>query len=267
MKQIVVFLVLVIVAIASQSVWGQTAQEKSQMRFLEKEIDNLKNEIVDLEKGLEKEKAMAVFQLKKEVKQLEMQADPKRAQTVEEIESAKKSKVQIEAKIDSVESIYSYWELEMKKEELDNLKEKRKEILASWVDSDEIPKELTILTKNRRLRANTIRREELVLSKIEDNISQQISPSGSEGGYKVIFDNKYSLGTTFILRGVDGGQRLAISLSPRTKERHYVLPGRYLVEYIVNGRKLSVISNLMVDGEKHYYESEPCFGFVYKSRY
>ena len=126
-------------------------------------------------------------------------------------------------------------------------------MIERWTSPEyNIPREMSCITKRRRERSNVIRRQELVLSKIEGNLNSTVNPGVSEGGYKVIFDNKYSLNTTFILLGVDGGQRLAVSLAGKTKERHYILPGRYVVEYYVAGRKMNEVGRLTIDGEAHF---------------
>jgi hypothetical protein len=268
MKKLVLFLTFVVVATTSQMAFSQTRQEKRQMRILEKEISKVEKEVLEMERSLEKDKNEYLFTLKKELKEVKQISDPSNAKDAETVKWGKKRIEEINSEIDSTQSIYSSFSLDLKRQKLGNLQDRREEMIASWTSSGyKIPREMTILTHNRRLRANEVRREELVLSKIENNINQEISPASSEGGYKVIFDNKYSLTTTFILKGVDGGQRMAVALSGKTKERHHVIPGQYFVEYIVGGRKLSTVSKLTVDGEKHWYESEPCFGFVYKSRY
>jgi len=270
-----VFLALVTgMGISQQHVFGQmTRQEKSQLELLESEITKLENSINQDVKAFEKSKREAQFELGRELGRLEIQADPKRAASVDEIEWLKKEMERVRLQIDSVESSTPYsFELEYKKEKLFLLQEQREEMIQRFLSPNlAIPREMGRLTKNRRQRANVIRREELGLMRSENNIrsldtavDQTIAPKG----FKIIFDNKYSLNTTFRLIPLDGGERLAINLAPRTKQYVDVLSGRYLVEFIVNGRKWDELTSpLTIDGTKHSYEKEECFGFVYKSEF
>lgn len=267
MKNVVVLLLVVLLGSTFGLAYGQTRHEKRQLTFLEEEIGDVEKEIYKFGEELQKEKRLKIFQLKKKISDSKKYGDPRVAADFNQVNIAKTEQDYLNAKIDSIESINSTYEIQLKNAYLDKLQNKRVEMIASWTrPNNSIPREMRVITKNRRQRSNIVRREELVLSKIEGNI-KQVKAESSEGGYKIIFDNQYSLNTTFILRGVDGGQRLSVSVAPKTKERHNVIPGNYLVEYYVGGRKSSTVSKLTVDGEIHYYETEPCFGFAYKSRY
>lgn len=268
MKKFIVFLTFVLVASLGQDVWAQTRQEKKQMSHIEREISRLESQLKDLQKDLEKEKASELYELKRELKEVEQMADPSQNEDFDSVAEAQARKEEILDEIEDVEAISSSMAIDIKREEIGRMEEERQKIIQAWIrPSHSIPREMTAVTRNRRQNSNVARREDLVLSKIEENINQAVSPACSEGGYKVIFDNKYNLNTTFILKGLDGGQRLAISMAPKTKERHNILPGKYLVEYYVSGHRMNSLDRLTIDGEIHYYESEPCFGFVAKQRY
>lgn len=268
MRNLVVILVLVAVAAISQQVNGQTTHQKKQLSLIEREIDRVKSEILKEEKILKEENKTERIALQRQLKLAEMKTDPRRVKSTEEITAAKAEVVKLNQQLDSLSKpATDTWEISAKREELDGLQTKRKEMIAGWSNSEvALPQTMTKVKKNRYQNSNVIEREELVLNKIKNNINGAVDPAGSEGGYKVIFDNKYVMSTTFILQGIDGGEKLAISLQPKTKETHYVLPGRYLVKYVVNGRPLQKMDPLTIDGSKHYYESEPCFGFVQKAR-
>lgn len=268
MKKVIFLSVLMLVVTFSSSVFSQTNHEKRQLSILESEIDKTQSELVKLEKEFQNEKKMEIFELKKQIRNTQRNANPRVATDFNQPDLAKAEIENLNSKIDSIDLVISTFEIDMKIDDLENLQAKRTEMIDAWVKPENsIPKEMRASTKNRRQRSNVVRREELVLSKIESNINQQVAPASSGGGYKIIFDNQYSLNTTFVLKGIDGGQRLAVSVAPRTKERHFVVPGNYLVEYYVGGRKSPSVTKLTVDGETHYYETEPCFGFAYKSRY
>jgi hypothetical protein len=267
MKKVIVLLVFVFIG-SCNLVYGQTRHEKNQLNILESEISKVESVIDKLENKLEKEKKLEIFVLKKKISIAKKYGDPRVATDFAQVNTVKAENVLLNAKIDSIESINSTIEINLRKTDLVSLQLEREEMITAWTSPQySIPREMRVITKNRRQRSNVVRREELVLSKIESNLNQSVIPTSTEGGYKIIFDNQYSLNTTFILRGVNGGSKLAVSIAPKQKERHYVIPGNYLVEYYVGGRKLSTVSKLTVDGEVAYYESEPCFGFVYKSRY
>ena len=269
MRNLMIFLALVVIVIIGQPSFAQTKHERKQLSWLEKEISRVEVEIKNLEKEFKINQAKKRSELTRRLQIVERQADPSFAKSVQELEAAIIEVPQIKEQINLVDKQMSTLEMELKYIELGELQEKRQEMLAGWIiPSNNMPREMNVITKNRRQRANVVRREELVLSKIETNLAVAVEPnSGEYSGYKVIFDNKYGLSTTFILRGLDGGEKLAVSISPRTKEVHHVLPGRYIVEYHVNGRRLEKTKTLTIDGQRHFYESEPCFGFVYMSRY
>lgn len=251
MKQLIVFLLLVFIASHSMA---QSAYEKEKMNLIESEISRLEKKQAKLKKELDREKNDQILKLREDLARYKNLSS-----YTEEVD-------RIQAKIDSIENIESNFELDLLGFNLEYYQNERLKLITSWIEQD-VPKELSIYHKNRRSRANVIRREELVLSKIEANISQSIEGGVAESGYKVIFDNKYSLNVTFILKSLDGSQRFAISLAPRTKERHYILPGRYQVECIISGRRFKDVSYLNIDGQQHFYETEPCFGFVLKEIY
>lgn len=274
MKKMFMFLALIAcIAISQQPLFGQTTrQERNQLNLLENEIANLQTEVIQQEKFLEREKHEVQFELWKELRRLEIQADPRRAASIDEIEWTKTEMGRIKLQIDSVESISSSQELEFKKTQLAQFQDQRDQLIQNYLFPDQsIPKEMGNLTKNRRQNSNVIRREELVLAKIENNIGgpyAAVDPNVEPTGYKVIFDNKYSLSTTFVLLPMNGGEKIAINLAPRSRTDNYILPGKYLVEFYVNGRRRDdLTSPLTIDGSSHSYEGESCFGFVFKSRY
>lgn len=255
-----------LVASLSHSISGQTAQEKRQMRIIENEISRLESDLKHLKKKFEKDKKIEIYHLRRELRELDISYRRNGGdQSQDWFEDTKDS---LQFRIGFVESITSNLDIEFKLEELNEMRKKREAMIEEWTRPERnVPREMSWTTKRRRQRSNTIRREELTLSKIEENINQTINPSGKEGGYKIILHNEYSLNTTFILKGLDGGQRLAVSLPPKTKSRHYVLPDTYIVECWVAGRRQNQVYELTVDGQVHHHDEEPCFGFIHKARY
>lgn len=269
MKKLVVFLALIVVATISQPALGQTANQKKQLNLIEEEIDDLKSEIRKDEKQLKAENRKEQIGLQRKLREAEMKADPRRAKNTDAMAVAKTEAALLRTQIDSMENVLVFEdsELNFKRQELDGLVADRKEMLTTWLSEEEVlPEMVTDLKRHRYQNSNVVEREELVINKIKNNLNGAVDPAGSDGGYKVIFDNKYLLPTTFILQGIDGSEKLAVALGAKTRETHYVLPGHYQVKYIVNGRRSKKVDPLFIDGSKHFYESEPCFGFVYKSR-
>ncbi len=268
MRHLVVILVLMAAAAIGQSVFGQSLHQKTQFSIIEREIDRIKSEILKEEKRLKVETRAEELVLQRKLRIAEQKMDPRRAKSTEEVAAAKEEVAKLNQQMSDLKEYHNETpELVQKKDELDDLTFKRSEMIANWYSQEEtLPQTITRVKKNRYQNSNVVEREELVLNKIKNNLNGAIDPAGSEGGYKVIFDNKYVLPTTFILQGIDGGEKLAVSLGAKTKEIHYVLPGRYYVKYVVNGHSLQKVDPLTIDGSKHFYESEPCFGFVQKGK-
>lgn len=270
MKNLVIFLVLLVFATSSEVALGQTRQDRAYIAVIDDQISDLESELKALKKDFKKEKKEEIYDLKNKLREAERLANQKPgvvARSIAEVNQAKQDVEFYREQIKEAEAVITNLPIGLLERDLAELKEEKRNYRYSISESDRIPREMSYSTKNRRLRSNVVRREELTLAKIENNINQAIVPVGSEGGYKVIFDNLYSQQVTFILRGMDGGQRMAVALQPRTMESHYVIPGRYSVEYVVGGRKLATVQKLTVDGEQHWYKSIPCFGFVYKAKY
>ncbi len=270
MKKLVIFLVLMTVVVIGQPVFGQTAQEKKQMTLVEREISRLESELHSLERAEGRRTAQNKFNLRIKIRELEPQADPRRAKSEEGMLWAKSQINSLQLQIDSIDSLAESFEISYKREDLAAYQDQRQAMLDRWTaPKNSIPREMRVVTKNRRLRANTIRREELVLTKIESNLegSQIIRPLPQGAGYQIILDNKSPHLVTFMLKGISGGESVSFTLGPRTKERHSVLPDVYLVEFYMNGRKIqsAELSKMTIDGQVRYYEGEPVFGYAYKS--
>lgn len=269
MKRIFLFLALIAYLAVGQSVFAQaTRQERWQINKLEEEISLLKEKISLEEKTIAFEKRHEIFRLKQTNQSLERQI-----RTAETIDQATWFKSQIDnnwQKIDSIESIISNYYLEDLKTKLALLEEQREEMVQETINFEGIPREITRRPAIRRHRSNVLRREEMVLTKIENNLNQSSSettayePSQTEtNGLKVIFDNKYYRSITFFLYPLDGGERIAVTTAAKNREVHYLIPGKYRVETAINNQVDTRRSTfLTIDGQTHYFEGESCFGFV-----
>ncbi len=147
----------------------------------------------------------------------------------------------------------------------DSKKSEAKEEIVEKEINRTVPVEVSRYNKNRRSRANVLRVDELVISKIEQNISSAISPGGQESGYKVIFDNMYMRPATYIVTSA-GMARLAVTVEAKTRRTKFLMPGVYMVETYINGKKQELVNKLTIDGQVHDYKGESCFNFVYTPR-
>ncbi|MDP2944474.1 MAG: hypothetical protein Q8N57_02790 [bacterium] len=177
-------------------------------------------------------------------------------------------------KLASVDRTAILYKIDGKKEKIADLKQERENIFRRYATTVGVPKELSRRGLNRRQRPYTLRREDLVLQKIEANIasssSASINPSGSSvanSGYKIIVANDYPLPVSFIIRSVNGGDRKTVLLGPSKKADIYLIPGSYLVSFERGGTQYGSDRLLTIDGATHIYNGEECFGFAYMPRF
>ena len=145
------------------------------------------------------------------------------------------------------------------KNQIIDLTKTKDEIINGYINSSDVPDELTILEKDRRLRANVLKRESMVIEKVKKNLS---SLDVSEG-YKVIFDNQYSEAITFSLNPKDGGEKTAVHLRPKEMQRIYLVPGSYMISFLNGGTRIGDPVVMNIDGQKRFYKGEECFAFAY----
>jgi len=141
-----------------------------------------------------------------------------------------------------------------------DLGKSKDKIASDYINSTaSIPVELTELEKTRRQRANTLKREAMVMEKIQQNISSVDVAKG----YKIILDNQYYMPITFSFHPLDGGERVSFNLKSGEMERAYLLPGTYEVEFLSGGSPVGNSVKMTINGEKKYYHGEECFNFAY----
>lgn len=145
------------------------------------------------------------------------------------------------------------------RQRLDSLIKAKDLIVWEFATSRDVPREMSCIEKEARLRANHIRREELVINKIESNLSS----IRSDLGYKVILDNAYSQPITFAMHPVDGGEKVSVNVDARSRDVVYLLPGLYEVVFMHGGRAVGKSVRMKIDGQVHRYQGEECFGFAF----
>jgi hypothetical protein len=130
-----------------------------------------------------------------------------------------------------------------------------------------VPTEVNRVDYKQRERSYDLRRSDLVLTKIEQNINSAISPGGQEGGYKVIFDNMYIEPVDFKVFRISGEQYTSVMIDPGVRRTKYLLPGKYYVQFYVSGKQSGAPRPLTIDGKTYDYKGESCFNFAYMPRF
>lgn len=130
-----------------------------------------------------------------------------------------------------------------------------------------VPTEVNRVDYKQRERSYDLRRSDLALTKIEQNINSAISPGGQESGYKVIFDNQYIEPVDFKVFRLNGEQYTSVMINPGVKRIKYFLPGKYVVQFYVAGKPSGAPRPLTIDGKTYDYNGESCFNFAYMPRF
>src|SRR5680860_511089 len=129
MKKVLVLLLVVIIGVIGSSAYGQTGQQKRQMGLLDSEISKTEARISNLEKKFEKEKKMEVFELKKEIRDVQKNGNPSVSPNFDKSVNAVIEVKHLNAEIDSIESITESSEIIQKKNDLADLQLKRTEMI------------------------------------------------------------------------------------------------------------------------------------------
>lgn len=276
MRKIVVLLSL---AIMATSALAQTIQEKKQIRALESEIRKIKRDVAILDNKLSFDYSEQIAALNSRnvvlVKMISVEKDSvRRAKLEDSISINKEAAARLAYRSISVDRKDIQYDIEAKKNKIADLEKERDNIFFRYATSRAVPAELSPRELRRRQRANILRREDLVLEKIEANISNSsssasISPSKSSvsnAGYKVIVANDYPLTATFIITSIDGGDSKSVVLESSKRTDIYLLPGKYVVSTLIGGRQSGLERVMTVDGRVDIFKGETCFNFIYKDR-
>lgn len=276
MRKIVVLLSL---AIMATSALAQTIQEKKQIRALESEIRKIKRDAAILENKLSFDYSDQISALNSRnvvlVKMISIEKDSaRRAKLEDSISINKETAARLAYRSISVDREDVQQDIKVKNKKIASLEKERDNIFFRYATTRSVPVELSPRELKRRQRSNVLRREDLVLAKIEANISASssstsINPSNSSvssAGYKVILVNDYVLPVSFVIRPIDGGEKKTIIVPASKKDVVYLIPGRYEVSFF-QGANLHNTDILTVDGSTHRYDGEDYFGFAYMSRF
>lgn len=152
-----------------------------------------------------------------------------------------------------------------KKDRVEELQNRRNQIF-DQITSAEIPGEVSPCELRKRNRSNNLRRQEVVLEKVEGSLAV-IQPSGLKAGYKVIVSNEYYMPTTFLITPVNGGDKTSLLLDQDRRETIFLAPGSYTVTFLNGGNPIGRSAVFNIDGSVHNYKGEECFAFVYMPRW
>ncbi|MFA6514093.1 MAG: hypothetical protein WCT50_02245 [Patescibacteria group bacterium] len=290
MKKMLVVLVLMVVVTVGQSFAQGLAS-------VERQIKKAKSELAQAEKKFEVEKTRKVFSLQREAKQQTLigsradDANKRDAAGIlvkklnEQADSVSKLVVTADQKVkDLTKALY---EVQQEKIQL-TAQSKPTKLNISAKDSTatvptttpmitktpkadpmdrSIPTRLSRLNRNQRSRSHSTRLDELVITKVEENLNAAINPSGRQSGYKVIFDNMYVEPVNFIARQVGGIGEFSTMIPPKSMEVNYLLPGVYMIEIYINGRRSGEPRKMTIDGQEKKYQGMSCFNYAVAPRF
>lgn len=270
MKKLVFFLVSIFM-IMTTTVVGQTVQQRKQIRDLNLAISREKNEIAKLEGELVPDYSGKIAKIKKEIDSLEAVFNASSSKEeiekiTQQIEGRNKTVLFLERKPDAGGNKFWHAQIEAKNKKIADFENQRDNIFLAYATTTEVPMEISPRETRRRARSNYLRREELVLEKIEGNLTT-INPAGQTAGYKVILHNMYILPITFYICPMDGGDKKSVNLEPNKKTETYLVPGRYTVTFLNGGTIIGGSRLMTVDGSTHNYQGEECFAFAYMPRW
>ncbi len=280
-KSVIIMVMLVVSTVSAISLSAQpTKQERKQLESLDREIRKLDFQINRLELKIYSSGYSHIDYLG-EIKILKAKVDslarfkPKnvvemaqRDAQITKLDSMIQHDYQQLAKQPDVRNLVQ--DLNWKWQHLEKLIKIRDVIYDHVYTSNQIPKEMGNVTVHRRLNSNVVRRQEMVIGKIENNLngtSVSVAPTDTgmitSAGYKVIFHNYYYDNVNFRVEPLNGGDRTSYTLKSGGKEVHYLIPGSYLIHYYSAGTELCSPQIMTIDGQVRSYEGEPCYNFAY----
>jgi hypothetical protein len=273
MKKIVVFLIMAAItaAISSPAV-AQTKQQFKQMANLKREISQLNLEIQKLQNSLQPDYSDNIKALNAEIIALEVVKDSLNGSTASDaldrfaeierqIDLKKKWQEFYAAKaIKFSENIWINAEIKKNQTKVALLETERDRIFLAVNTGNEIPKEMSNYTRRRCQNSNVVRREELVISKVENNIGA-VNPQSSRSGYLVILENQNSNIASFEICPLNGGETTSHVLASDKTLDIYLVPGRYLVTVVLGGYKRYAPEVLEITGQVKTVLGRECFGY------
>lgn len=277
-----IMLLLAMAVVTASSAFGQTKQELRQIEAIDKEIKKTKKEILELQKTLSFDRSDRINQLKEVGKSIKAERDSIKRQSIilwadsilivklsDSLAVIREEVIRLSYQSIEDNSTSVMKKIDKKRQKISDLENERDNIFFGYATTRKAPKEVSRKELRLRQRGDIVRRQDLVLEKIEADLYSSGDSIGdsSKMGLKVIIDNEYCLPISFILAPMDGGDRKSVMLNPAQRQVVYLIPGRYYVSYMRSGNQLGENRILTVDGSSHIYKGESCFGYVYMPRY
>lgn len=282
MKKMKKALLLVIVAMIAVPSFGQSRQERKQIRLLDKEILKNQKEVSRLKDEKKVDYSEVIKNTQKKIDSLQKEFNQAASLRLlnslnSEIKSEARYKSKLEEKMVGFDK-NKFIEIQIQNKEklIVELQNQRNLIFDRYATTTEIPKEVSRRTFKLRGRSNILRREELSLKKTEiilnssivDSSNSQcaIKPSGKKIGYKVLIDNEYWRAITFEFVPIDGGEFNSANVKPTRNSiftEIYLLPGTYEVRYKNGGEEIFLRQIMHIDGVVRNYQGQDCFNFAW----
>lgn len=270
MKKLFVLLFFFALVINASVAFAQTRQQSKQIRALDQQISRLKLEKIRLERKIQPDYAEQIKSLNSEIKSLEIKAyDTANTPDLNEI-------AQLEQKINKKRDLLAFFkekalngqnnaqlinQIEEKNSKITFFEGEREKIFLKYTTENQMEREMTLRTKERRQRANVIRREEMVIQKVEKNLDS-VNPTNSNGGYLVILCNQNYNHASFKISSMDGAEHTSHTLKGKTSLDVYLLPGKYLITSTVGGIKELNPIVIEITGEVKSLFGRECFGYA-----
>jgi len=245
---------------------AQTKQQRNQLSWLDREMSQLKVERAKLESKIKPDYAVQITTLQAQIDSLESTNDITQANNLEKRIDQKKALLEIYQKkaAKAGNNDLLNWQIGQIDVKLDQLQADYDKIFTSVTTDENPPKEIGQRTLNRRQRGFVGRRGELVLSKIENNLGAVDPALGvSDAGYLILLQNDNQNVVTFDFCPLDGGDKTSVTMSGESTDTTYLLPGRYAVTTLLNGKKLWPADCLIVDGTVKELFEKKCFGYAF----
>lgn len=262
---------------------SQTKQEKEQIYLLERQIKKDQRKLAQLERQRKPDYTQMIENLRIEIDSLDNElATVNSVRRENEINlliiSLKDKKRRLERKMVGVDNSFVDFQIDHVQKQIIDLQNQRDLIFMRYSTTTDIPKEVSQSTVRKRERGNTLRREEMVISKMEINLKEStldsgydkrnysIVPKDKKVGYKVIIDNEYWRPITFEFVPKDGGEYYSVNVRPTKNGKFteiYLLPGMYDVHYKNGGTDICLPRVMHIDGVIRNYQGVDCFNYAW----
>lgn len=242
--------------------------EDSKISYLESEINHEKRDVEELKSKLIPDYSVDIKRMEKLSDSL---ANAITRDTLNERESLRYLYEDNQSHLYELKSAFAAFgnnakiqdEILKKEKRIKELETFHESIINEYISYNGVPKEITRYEAEARSMANDLRRQEMVLKKVENNLGQSKNDASSEDkGLKIIVENNYGADITFMICPIDGGEQTAVCLASKKMTEINLIPGKYIVSTYAGGRQIGEPRNLSVDGTIRNYKGKACYNFI-----